>query len=593
MNIFDIFHQRIAAVLTDLHSAGKLPSLDAARFVVEPPKDINLGDLACNAAMVFAKEAKTNFESPRHLALEICQSLKEFEEVDKVEIAGPGFINIHLKPAIYYKLLSAVLAKPEEYGRVNKNQTRTLGGNVNVEYVSANPTGPMHVGHGRGAVFGDALANLLAFSGCQVTREYYINDAGAQVDVLARSVYLRYREALGEKIEIPEGLYPGDYLKGVGAILAQQHGSGLLNRAELEWLPIVKDAAIDAMLDLIRDDLYALNIKHDYFFSERTLHKSTTGSSLIDQAIDYLKNKNLVYEGRLPPPKGQLPDDWEDREQTLFRSTLFGDDVDRALRKSDGSPTYFAADIAYHKDKIDRGYGALVDVWGADHSGYVKRMSAAVKALSDDKVMLDVKLCQLVKLMRDGEPVKMSKRAGDFITLREVVDEVGVDAVRFMMLYRKNDAPLDFDLAKVIEQSKDNAVFYVQYAYARAQSVLRQARAAFPDLDNSPTSLTQAPLELLIDDGEKALARIIAQFPRMIEAAAAAHEPHRVAFYLHELSSAFHSHWNRGKDYPQLRFVNANERELTCARVALVVCLTIVLGSGLSLLGVSAPDEMR
>jgi arginyl-tRNA synthetase len=593
MNIFDIFHQRIAAVLVDLHTMGKLPRLDAARFVVEPPKDINLGDLACNAAMVFAKEAKTYFDSPRHFALEICKSVAEFEEVEKAEVAGPGFINIHLKPEIYYKLLRAVLAQPDEYGRVNKNQTRTLGGKVNIEYVSANPTGPMHVGHGRGAVFGDALANLLAFSGCEVTREYYINDAGAQVDVLARSVYLRYREALGETIEIPEGLYPGDYLKGVGAILAQQYGRSLSNKAEIEWLPIVKNAAIDAMLDLIRDDLHALNIKHDYFFSERTLHKSTNGSSLIDQAIDYLKNKNLVYEGRLPPPKGQLPDDWEDREQTLFRSTLFGDDVDRALRKSDGSPTYFAADIAYHKDKIDRGYGALVDVWGADHSGYVKRMGAAVKALSDDKVMLDVKLCQLVKLMRDGEPVKMSKRAGDFVTLREVVDEVGVDAVRFMMLYRKNDAPLDFDLAKVIEQSKDNAVFYVQYAYARAQSVLRQARAAFPDLDSASATLAQAPLDLLSDDGEKALARIIAQFPRMIEAAAAAHEPHRVAFYLHELSSTFHSHWNRGKDYPQLRFVNANERELTCARVALVVSLIIVLGSGLSLLGVSAPDEMR
>lgn len=593
MNIFDIFHQRIAAVLSDLHAAGKLPNLDAARFVVEPPKDINLGDLACNAAMVFAKEAKPYFESPRHLALEIYKSVSHFEEVEKAEIAGPGFINIYLKPSIYYQLLCAVLKNPDDYGRVKKNRVGVLDGKVNVEYVSANPTGPMHVGHGRGAVFGDALANLLAFSGCSVTREYYINDAGAQVDVLARSVYLRYREALGETIEIPEGLYPGDYLKGIGTKLAQQHGSNLLNKDELEWLPIVKNAAIDAMLDLIRDDLQALNIRHDYFFSERTLHKSVDGSSLIDQAVDYLKNKNLVYEGRLPPPKGQLPDDWEDREQTLFRSTLFGDDVDRALRKSDGSPTYFAADIAYHKDKIDRGFDTLVDVWGADHSGYVKRMSAAVKALSDDKVKLDVKLCQLVKLMRNGEPVKMSKRAGDFVTLREVVDEVGVDAVRFMMLYRKNDATLDFDLAKVIEQSKDNAVFYVQYAHARAQSVLRQARAAFPDLGVKPADIVLAPLDLLSDEGEKALARIIAQYPRIIEAAAAAHEPHRVAFYLHELSSAFHSHWNRGKDYPQLRFVNANERELTSARVALVVSLIIVLGSGLSLLGVSAPDEMR
>ncbi|MGZ9093028.1 MAG: arginine--tRNA ligase, partial [Rhodoplanes sp.] len=466
-------------------------------------------------------------------------------------------------------------------------------GKVNVEYVSANPTGPMHVGHGRGAVFGDALANLLAFSGCAVTREYYINDAGAQVDVLARSVYLRYREALGEAITIPEGLYPGDYLKPVGEALAKAHGKALAGAAESEWLPVVRAAAIDAMMELIRGDLAALNITHETFFSERSLHAKKDGVSAIDAAIDWLRAKGLVYEGRLPPPKGQLPDDWEDREQTLFRSTLFGDDVDRALKKSDGSPTYFAADIAYHKDKIDRGFDTLVDVWGADHGGYVKRMTAAVAALSDKRVTLDVKLCQLVKLMRAGEPVKMSKRAGDFVTLREVVDEVGVDAVRFMMLYRKNDAPLDFDLAKVIEQSKDNPVFYVQYAHARGKSALRQALAAFPDIDLSAESLAEADLALLADDGELALAKMIAQYPRVIEAAAAAHEPHRVAFYLHELSSVFHSHWNRGKDQPQLRFVKSEERELTIARVALVSSLTIVLGSGLRLLGVSAPDEMR
>ncbi|MGB5084458.1 MAG: arginine--tRNA ligase, partial [Methylocystis silviterrae] len=468
-----------------------------------------------------------------------------------------------------------------------------LQGKVNVEYVSANPTGPMHVGHGRGAVFGDALANLLAFSGCEVTREYYINDAGAQVDVLARSVFLRCREALGEAITIPEGLYPGDYLKPVGEALAKAHGEALAGEAESQWLPIVRAAAIDAMMEMIRGDLAALNITHETFFSERALHAKKDGVSAIDAAIDWLRAKGLVYEGRLPPPKGQLPDDWEDREQTLFRSTLFGDDVDRALKKSDGSPTYFAADIAYHKDKIDRGFDTLVDVWGADHGGYVKRMTAAVAALSDKRVTLDVKLCQLVKLMRAGEPVKMSKRAGDFVTLREVVDEVGVDAVRFMMLYRKNDAPLDFDLAKVIEQSKDNPVFYVQYAHARGKSALRQALAAFPDIDLSAVSLAEADLALLADEGELALAKMIAQYPRVIEAAAAAHEPHRVAFYLHELSSVFHSHWNRGKDQPHLRFVKAEERELTIARVALVSSLTIVLGSGLRLLGVSAPDEMR
>ncbi len=593
MNIFDIFHARIASILDGVTAAGRLPALDPDRFVVEPPKDAALGDLACNAAMVFAKEAKGHFTSPRELAAEICFALAESEGVATAEVAGPGFINIRLKPEVYAQVLRAALGDPENFGRVEKGRAGALQGKVNVEYVSANPTGPMHVGHGRGAVFGDALASLLAFSGCEVTREYYINDAGAQVDVLARSAFLRYREALGETIVIPEGLYPGDYLVPVGKALAEKHGRALLDQPERDWLPLVRREAIDAMMAMIRDDLAALNIRHDAFFSERTLHDRAHGPSKIDAAIDWLRGKGLVYEGRLPPPKGQLPDDWEDREQTLFRSTDFGDDVDRALAKSDGSPTYFAADIAYHKDKIDRGFDTLVDVWGADHGGYVKRMTAAVAALSDRRVSLDVKLCQLVKLMRAGEPVKMSKRAGDFVTLREVVDEVGVDAVRFMMLYRKNDAPLDFDLAKVIEQSKDNAVFYVQYAHARAKSVLRQALAAFPDLDTSLRALAAARLDLLTDEGETQLARTIAQYPRVIEAAAAAHEPHRVAFYLHDLSSVFHTHWNRGKDQPQLRFVNASERDLTSARVALVLSLTVVLGSGLKLLGVSAPDEMR
>ncbi|MGE5388371.1 MAG: arginine--tRNA ligase [Hyphomicrobiales bacterium] len=593
MNIFDTFHARIASILDGMTADGRLPELDLSRFVVEPPKDAALGDLASNAAMVFAKEAKAHFASPRVLATEICYQLAQSEGVATAEVAGPGFINIRLKPAIYAEVLRVSLSDPENFGRVEKGRAGALQGKVNVEYVSANPTGPMHVGHGRGAVFGDALANLLAFSGCEVTREYYINDAGAQVDVLARSAFLRYREALGETITIPEGLYPGDYLKPVGAALAEKHGRALLDQPENDWLPVVKVDTIDAMMDMIREDLAALNIRHETFFSERTLHDRSHGPSKIDASIEWLREKGLVYEGRLPPPKGQLPDDWEDREQTLFRSTDFGDDVDRALKKSDGSPTYFAADIAYHKDKIDRGFDTLVDVWGADHGGYVKRMGAAVAALSDRKVALDVKLCQLVKLMRNGEPVKMSKRAGDFVTLREVVDEVGVDAVRFMMLYRKNDAPLDFDLAKVIEQSKDNAVFYVQYAHARGKSVLRQALAAFPDIDLSRKALAGTRLDLLEDEGEMQLARMIAQYPRAIEAAAAAHEPHRVAFYLHELSSVFHAHWNRGKDQPQLRFVNATERDLTSARVALVLSLTTVLASGLKLLGVSAPDEMR
>lgn len=593
MNIFDDFHARIADILDRIAADGRLPELDYARFVVEPPKDPTLGDLASNAAMVFAKEAKPHFSSPRELAVEISYALAQLDDVADVEVAGPGFINIRLKPEIFAQVLRAALRDPANFGRVAKSRASALQGRVNVEYVSANPTGPMHVGHGRGAVFGDALANLLAFSGCEVTREYYINDAGAQIDVLARSAYLRYREALGEAITIPEGLYPGDYLKPVGQALAKAHREALVGKPESEWLSIVRDAAIDAMMEMIRDDLAALNITHETFFSERCLHEKKNGVSAIDAAIDWLRAKGLVYEGRLPPPKGQLPEDWEDREQTLFKSTLFGDDVDRALKKSDGSPTYFAADIAYHKDKIDRGYDTLVDVWGADHGGYVKRMTAAVAALSGKRVTLDVKLCQLVKLMRAGEPVKMSKRAGDFVTLREVVDEVGVDAVRFMMLYRKNDAPLDFDLAKVIEQSKDNPVFYVQYAHARGKSAMRQALGAFSDLDLSAQSLAEADFALLTDEGELALAKIIAQYPRAIEAAAAAHEPHRVAFYLHELASVFHSHWNRGKDQPHLRFVKSDERELTIARVALVGSLTVVLGSGLRLLGVSAPDEMR
>jgi arginyl-tRNA synthetase len=593
MNIFSDYHARIVSILDSIAASGRLPELDYSRFVVEPPKDASLGDLASNAAMVFAKEAKPHFPNPRQLATEIAAELTQMQDVARVEVAGPGFINIRLKPSVFAEVLRSVLRAPQDFGRPEKGRTGSLSGKVNVEYVSANPTGPMHVGHGRGAVFGDALANLLEFSGCDVTREYYINDAGAQVDVLARSAYLRYREALGETISIPEGLYPGAYLKAAGEEIARKDGRALLDKPEAEWIEPVRRAAIEAMMAMIRDDLAALGITHEVFFSERMLHEKKNGLSEIDRQIEEMRARGLVYEGRLPPPKGQLPEDWEDREQTLFKSTDFGDDIDRPLKKSDGSSTYFAADISYHKSKIDRGFTTLVDVWGADHGGYVKRMTAAVAALSDRKAELDVKLCQLVKLMRGGEPVKMSKRSGDFVTLREVVDEVGVDAVRFMMLYRKNDAPLEFDLAKVIEQSKDNPVFYVQYAHARGKSVLRQAAAAFPDLDLSDAALIEAPLGLLEDEGELALAKEIAQYPRLIEAAAAAHEPHRIAFYLYELASVFHAHWNRGKDRPQLRFVNVARRDLTSARVAMVVALTYVLASGLRLLGVNPPDEMR
>jgi arginyl-tRNA synthetase len=592
MNIFAEFHARIAAILDRYGKEGRLPrGLDPARFVVEPPRDPSMGDLACNAAMVFAKDVKATFANPRQFATELAFALAQAPEVDQAEVAGPGFLNIRLKPRVFTDILREILVEGADYGRGASG--RVTPQKVNVEYVSANPTGPMHVGHGRGAVFGDALAGLLEFAGAAVTREYYINDAGAQVDVLARSAFLRYREALGEVVTIPEGLYPGDYLQPVGVALAQKYGDTLRDKSEPEWLPSVRDAAIDAMMEMIREDLAALNITHEVFFSERSLHVKKNGLSDVDVAIADLRAKGLVYEGRLPPPKGQLPDDWEDREQTLFKSTDFGDDVDRPLKKSDGAFTYFASDIAYHRKKVESGYDTLVDVWGADHGGYVKRMSAAVEALSDGKCALDVKLCQMVKLMRNGEPVKMSKRSGDFVTLREVVDEVGVDAVRFMMLYRKNDAPLEFDLARVIEQSRDNPVFYVQYAHARAHSALRQGLAAFPDLDLSGTRLAASDLALLSDESELALLRLMAQYPRVIESAAAAHEPHRLAFYLHELASFFHSHWNRGKDQPQLRFVNQDSRDLTCARLALVTGLMAVLASGLSVLGVTAPKEMR
>ena len=565
------------------------PGADLSRIVVEPPRDPTHGDMATNAAMVLAKEAG---KKPRELADSIAANLRGDAKVASVDIAGPGFINLTLKPNVWVEELRLVLAAGSDYGRSEIGR----GEKVNVEYVSANPTGPMHVGHGRGAVFGDALANLLSFAGYDVTREYYVNDAGAQVDVLARSAFLRYREALGEDIgTIPEGLYPGDYLRPVGGELAAEHGVKLSTMKEAQWLPIVRSKAIAMMMDGIRDDLAALDIHFNVFFSERSLIEGERDE--VRATIEDLRKSGEVYEGRLPPPKGGNLEDWEDREQTLFRSTGFGDDVDRPLLKSDGSYTYFASDIAYHRSKVVRGFVNLIDVWGADHGGYVKRMQAAVKAISGGKADLDVKLVQLVRLLRAGEPVKMSKRAGEFVTLREVVDEVGRDAVRFDMLYRKNDAALDFDLAKVIEHSRDNPVFYVQYGHARGQSVFRNAREELPDLPQAAPAraamLKGAPLERLTDTGEVSLLRRIALYPRIIEAAAAAHEPHRIAFYLYELASEFHAHWTRGKDLPHLRFIIQNDRETTKARLALVEGIIIVLASGLDLLGVSAPEEMR
>jgi arginyl-tRNA synthetase len=586
MNIFGLFEKRVADALGRLAEAGRIPSgLDASRVVVEPPRDPSHGDLATNAAMVLAKEARMN---PRALADLLVGDLRDDPRVTQVDVAGPGFINIRLAPEVLHQALRAAVVDGEGFGRSGQGGGRA----VNVEYVSANPTGPMHVGHGRGAVFGDALASLLSYAGYKVAREYYINDAGAQVDVLARSAYLRYREALGHDIgAIPEGLYPGDYLRPLGERLAREYGTRLLEKPEAEWLPPVREASIDAMMDLIRADLAALNIHHDIFFSERSLQQDNGGE--VARTIAELEARDLVYMGRLPPPKGQKDEDWEDREQLLFRATAFGDEVDRPLLKSDGSFTYFASDIAYHRSKYERGFSSMIDVWGADHGGYVKRMQAAVKAVTDNRGDLDVKLCQLVKLLRGGEPVKMSKRAGDFVTLRDVVDEVGRDAVRFMMIFRKNDATLDFDLAKVVEQSKDNPVFYVQYAHARCASVFRQAAEVFPEANLSPEELEKADLSILYDEAERDLIHRIAQYPRMIEAAAEAHEPHRVAFYLYDVASAFHSLWNKGKDLPQLRFVNQTDKESTKARLALVHALRGVLASGLAILGVTAPNEMR
>ena len=588
-NIFTVVLDKIRAANLALAAEGFLPAgIDQSRVQVEPPREASHGDIATNAAMVLAKDAG---RKPRDLAEALAARLRRDHLIAKAEVAGPGFINLTLVPSAWSDALRAVLAAGADYGR----STVGAGAPVNVEYVSANPTGPMHVGHCRGAVFGDALANLLGAAGFAVTREYYVNDAGAQVDVLARSAYLRYREALGENIGIPEGLYPGDYLKPVGAALAAAHGSALLDLPESRWLPLVREQAIAMMMAAIRADLAALNVRHDVFFSERSLIEGE--QNLVAATIADLRRQGYVYEGRLPPPKGAPVEDWEDREQTLFRATQFGDDVDRPLMKSDGTYTYFASDIAYHKSKVDRGFRSLIDVWGADHGGYVKRMRAAVQAVSAGQAELDVKIVQLVKLLRAGQPVKMSKRSGEFVTLAEVVNEVGRDATRFMMLYRKNDAVLDFDLARVIEQSRDNAVFYVQYGHARAQSVLRNARALIPELPGEAAEraamLVTAPLERLDDAGELSLMRRLALYPRLLDAAAVAHEPHRIAFYLYDLASEFHAQWNRGNDAPHLRFIIQNDPLMTMTRLALVQGVVTVLASGLGLLGVGAPDEMR
>jgi arginyl-tRNA synthetase len=563
-------------------SAAADHRIDLAKMVVEPPRNAAHGDVAINLPLIIASQTKSN---PMEVGKKLIDAFRADEHVAEASLAAPGFINIRLKPQAYRTVLNDILAQGDDYGL----SASGAGKKINVEFVSANPTGPMHVGHCRGAVFGDALANLLEATGASVTREYYINDAGAQIETLARSAFLRYREALGETIgDIPPGLYPGDYLKPVGAALAADHGRALLAMSEKDWLPIVSDKAVAMMMDMIRADLAALIIRHDVFTSERAL----LDSGAIPETIEAMRGQGLVYEGRLPPPKGQIPEDWEDREQLLFRATSFGDDIDRPLRKSDGSYTYFAGDVAYARDKIVRGFDELIYVLGADHSGYVKRLKAIARAISGGRVEVSVPIAQLVKLFRGGEPVRMSKRAGEFVTLREVVDEVGADVVRFMMLYRKNDAPLDFDFVKVTEQSRDNPVFYVQYAHARISSVFRNAVEDLGEAVASPASLSEADLTLLTDDSEIGVIKRLSQYPRLLEGAAATREPHRIAFYLYELASDFHSLWNKGKESPHLRFILLNNMNLSIARLALLRAIRYVLSNGLHLLGVRPVDAM-
>jgi arginyl-tRNA synthetase len=580
MNIFADFQAEVVKVVAALQTEGKLPqALDLSKLAAEPPREVSHGDVATNVAMVLAKPAGMN---PRAVAELIVAKLAAAPDVESLVIAGPGFINTRLKAHVWPRVLTAVLAQQNSFGRSDFGQQRK----VNVEYVSANPTGPLHVGHVRGAVFGDALASLLEATGHAVTREYYINDAGGQVDVLARSAYLRYLEVLGDDIgEIPAGLYPGDYLIPVGHALAAEFGVSLKGKPETEWLEVVKAKAIAMMLDLIRSDLAALHIEQEVFFSEKSLH--TSGA--VGRTIEYLEGKGHVYKGRLDKPKGEVPEDWEDREQTLFRSTALGDDVDRPLKKSDGSYTYFASDVAYSKDKIDRGFTELVYVLGADHGGYVKRLEAVAAALQGDlKIEVVVRLCQLVKLFRNGEPVRMSKRSGEFVTLREVVDEVGADVVRFMMLMRKNEAPLEFDFAKVTEQSKDNPVFYVQYAHARICSVLRKAS----EQGITANQLEDVDFHLLTDESETGLMRKIAAYPRLLEAAAQAHEPHRISFYLHDLASDFHALWNKGKEAPQLRFIVDGNEGLTKSRLAFLAAIRYCIANGLRILGLRPVEDM-
>jgi arginyl-tRNA synthetase len=575
VTLYARFADRIAAILDALEAAGELPAgLERRAIAVEPPRDPAHGDLATNAAMVLAKPAGTN---PRALAGLIAPRLAELPEIESAEVAGPGFINVRLTPESWRAELATILGDGADYGR----STLGKGTRVNVEYVSANPTGPMHMGHCRGAVVGDALASLLEYAGYAVTREYYINDAGAQVQTLGRSAHLRYREALGETVAIPEGFYPGDYLIPIGKALAAEYGDRYAAAPESDWLDLFREKAVAAMMDMIRADLALLGIHHDVFASEAAVQKA----GRVDAALDRLRGEGLVYQGVLEPPKGELPDDWEPTEMTLFKATAFGDDSDRPVRKSDGGLTYFGTDLAYHAQKAESA-DMLVDIWGADHAGTVKRIQAAVKALTGGKVPLDIKLVQMVRLLRAGEPVKMSKRSGSFVTLADVVNEVGKDVVRFTMLTRKADAQMDFDFAKVVEASKDNPVFYVQYAHARGRSLHRRAAEAGMALSGEPDLA-------LLDADELALVKLAAQFPRVVEGAAVAHEPHRIAFYLFDLAAAFHALWNRGNDDPARRFLLADDPSTTRARLALSDAIGQIIRNGLAIMGVAAAEEMN
>ncbi|CUX81972.1 MAG: arginyl-tRNA synthetase ArgS [Roseibaca calidilacus] len=576
MNLFTEFRACVLDALVALTAAGALPEgLDFGNVTVEPPRDAAHGDMATNAAMVLAKPAGLK---PREIAEALAAHLLTDPRIASADVAGPGFLNLRLSNAVWAAVLGDVLAQGSAFGRSTMGQ----GTKVNVEFVSANPTGPMHVGHTRGAVVGDALSNLLAFAGYDVTREYYINDGGAQVDVLARSAYERYREAHGRSPEIAEGLYPGAYLIEVGEALKAEFGDQFLDQPESVWLDTIRNFATERMMAMIREDLAALGVKMDVYSSEKALY----GTGEIERAIDRLRDKGLIYRGVLEPPKGKTPEDWEPREQVLFKSTAHGDDVDRPIMKSDGGWTYFAPDIAYHSNKVDRGFDLLIDIFGADHGGYVKRMKAAVAALSDNRVPLEIRLIQLVKLYKNGEPFKMSKRAGTFVTLRDVVEEVGADVTRFVMLTRKNDATLDFDFARVLEQSRENPVWYVQYASARVQSVLRKAADMGADG-------TVPDLSSLTHDAELGLIRKLAEWPRIVELAARVYEPHRVAGYLSELAAEFHALWNRGNDTPALRFVQEGDLATTAAKTALARATGVVIANGLAILGVAAMDEMR